>query len=341
MRKYFVMSAGVLIALFAVGCSDGGGTMPGAQVHSSGMLPTHSGTPGGAYHLVKSTKRKNRSAKSLQPMRQVGLRGNVLYIADASNDLINVYRQGGGPGQAPIGQLTDLDEPTGMVVAPDGDLYVSNYDNNLVSVYHRGQTTPYESLNAVDTNAGGNDIAFGGGNLYVGNLGSIIQVFAGGATSPTSTLTDSNVNEIYSIAVDSTGDVFDTGYGSVGAVVDEFPAGSSTATTLPIALSSGCGGDGGLTVDAGGNLYVNDCGSGIVSEYAAPYTGSFVKQLLYGGTPAYGITITPAGSDAWLASRGAEAGLEYNLATTRLHDRTSSSGLSEPYGIAVNPPIGN
>lgn len=273
-------------------------------------------------------------APSAQGFISGDLHGPLLYISDYANNVVEVYSQR-GKEQVPIGKLTGLDNPTGVAIAPNGDVYVSNYTSETISVFHKSQTMPYKSLQ-LDTNYGGTNVAIAGGVVYAGTVTNIIDLFAHGSTSPTSSLTDLNLSHVYSIAVDGAGDVFDMGVGSSRTLVDEFPAGSSSAATLPIAVSSE-GQFGGLAIDAEDNLYVDDCGAEVVSVYAPPYTAAPIREISYSGGAAYGLVLQKHAKGFWLASRGLDAGLRYNL-NGKLLDETSSSGLSQPYGIAVSPP---
>jgi hypothetical protein len=75
--------------------------------------------------------------------------GPIEYVSDALNthSVINVYA-GKFAGQAPCGQITSgLDSPNGLFVqAGTHDLYVANmFGTSAVQVFHRGQTTPYDT----------------------------------------------------------------------------------------------------------------------------------------------------------------------------------------------------
>lgn len=318
-----------LIASLALASCAGGALSPGAP-NAGDQVRSSPGAPRALGHKVPHAPKHPRLNTSTFPS------GALLFISDYGNDVVDVYSQT-GPNQAPAAQLSGLEGPDGIAVAPNGDVYVSNWDNNLVSVFHKHQRTAYESLSAVDTSYGGTDVAIApNGTVYVGNLESQIQVFAGGATSPTSTLTDPNINSSYlSVAADANGNVFDLGAGnSTETVVDEFTATSSTPITLPIFPS---GYQGGLAVDADDNLWVNDSGAGTISEYAPPYTGSPITQFSYANAPGIGLALTKNGRKVWLALDGALYGAEYNL-RGRVKDETSTYGLSEPFGAGVYPP---
>jgi hypothetical protein len=72
--------------------------------------------------------------------------GPVKYVSDAANNVIDVF-SGKFAGQAPCGQITTgVALPWGMYVkASTHDLYVANSGDFNILVFHRGQTTPYNT----------------------------------------------------------------------------------------------------------------------------------------------------------------------------------------------------
>jgi hypothetical protein len=274
----------------------------------------------------------------------------VVYISDFNNAVVNVYSQK-GQNQSPIGQITGLSSPAGLAVAKNGDLFVYNYGNSTVTAYHRGASTPFETL----TGSQGYGLAVDlHENIYATNFqnsgnGSTINVYAAGSTTPTSSLTDPLVGGLQSIAVDAEGSVFVIGfnYTYFRFEVDEFPKGSSKAKALPIPLRyfQGSPNFDGLAVnDSNKRLIVEDSNispSPTVSVYAPPYRIFPVSRFSFTGwAPA--IALSKAGTDVWLANDSASQNLpegqRYALATGTLLDATSTEGLSLSYGIAVDPP---
>jgi hypothetical protein len=329
--------ASFILAGILAGCSSAG-VAPGVQ--NAGALDH----PGIATLPAKNSATSQVLAQHRGWMSRAARTGPVLFISDDMNNIVNVYSQK-GTDQSPIGQLAGspsapLEGPTGVAVDAQGNVYVSNYDNNEVPVFKKGASTPFEELNALSTNYGGNDIAVysaaSSTTVYVANYPNEIQVFTGGSLNPTSTLTDADVSYLYSIAVDSLDDVFDIGSSlSTGALeVDEFPANSSTATVLPIDVD-GCDEYGGLALDANNDLYV-DCSPVHVSEYAPPYTESPVRTIPYSGGYTLGLALNKADKALWLTSYGQLEGLEYTL-KGKLKDNTSSTGLVLPWGMALSP----
>src|ERR1022692_3180814 len=72
--------------------------------------------------------------------------GSIEYVSDINNGAVYVY-VGKFAGQSPCGQITSgLYEPLGLFVdSSTHDLYVANTFGENVVVFHRGQSTPYNS----------------------------------------------------------------------------------------------------------------------------------------------------------------------------------------------------
>jgi hypothetical protein len=72
--------------------------------------------------------------------------GPIKYVADYNNNVINVFT-GKFAGQSPCGRITSgLSSPWGLYVEPGThDLYVANDTDQDILVFHRGQTTAYNT----------------------------------------------------------------------------------------------------------------------------------------------------------------------------------------------------
>ena len=73
--------------------------------------------------------------------------GQIVYVADKNNSVINIYSEKFA-GQGPCGQIASglLNAPEEIYVkASAHDLYVANSNGYDVLVFHRGQTTPYNT----------------------------------------------------------------------------------------------------------------------------------------------------------------------------------------------------
>ncbi len=263
----------------------------------------------------------------------------LIYIADSTNGVVNVYSQKGS-NQSPIGQITGLGGAGALAVAKNGDLYVAAGTFSqppAIYVYHRGQQEPYTTLTP-----GGFGLALDSkGNLYATQFGNVINVYAAGSTTPTSTLSD-HLCITNAVAADRKGNVFVDGFDcqpppNDGNEVDMFPAGSST----PVKLISNIQSAGGLAVDHKDNLVVQDNGAGTVSVYAAPYTGPATSTFPFSGA-GVGIALDKTEKNVWVSANNVVSGLpngrEFSLKTGTLLDSTSTTDLSNAQGIALSPP---
>ena len=65
-----------------------------------------------------------------------------IYVADAGDDSIRVYRAGSSGDVAPIatimGNLTQLTDPEGVAISPNGNINVANHGSNTITVYRAG-----------------------------------------------------------------------------------------------------------------------------------------------------------------------------------------------------------
>ncbi|MBV9718072.1 MAG: hypothetical protein JOZ77_02050 [Candidatus Eremiobacteraeota bacterium] len=229
------------LALSACSATSGGSAAPPIANAPGANFPSHS-----------ARKSWISPAAKTQP---------ILYVANFDTSTVYIYAQK-GKNQAPIGQLTGLNHPSGLYVTKSGDLYVANTDSADVPVFHRGATTPFEVLNDFYNDRGGTpfDVAVDQkGTAYVANaltsatLPGNIAVFAFGNTDPTALLTDPNYTSAVGVATDNKNNVFgcfQQSFQNGPFLVDEFPAGSTTPKNLGLNIQSCFG----LRIDPKQNL---------------------------------------------------------------------------------------
>jgi DNA-binding beta-propeller fold protein YncE len=139
--KLHTVSAALAIALVA-GCSNGSAIAPKPvppQIDETFKLRSPL-SPIDEFNLHAQTRHKFKSFYACPA------KGPIKYISDVRNGVINVY-VGKFAGQDPCGQITSgLNQPQGLYVkAATHDLYVANFDGFNVLVFHRGQTTAYNT----------------------------------------------------------------------------------------------------------------------------------------------------------------------------------------------------
>ena len=194
-----------------------------------------------------------------------------------------------------------VDGPYGSAVDANDNLYIANYTNSTLGVYAKGAYTTEKYTVPLAT--GAYMAARIGSRLYVGEAAEV-EVFALPITSSAATpvITISNgVDGVYSVAIDSKGDLFVANYS--GHDITEYPAplttGEAPSVTLSSGLSSPCGE---MTFDGKGNLYVIDYTKAQIVQFDPPFTNSstpagtssVMSDPCYGGivnSPAFALSV--------------------------------------------------
>jgi len=183
-----------------------------------------------------------------------------LYVSDEGATVVDVYKL---PSLALIGQISSgLSEPEGITTDKHGNLYVSNLGNGTVTVYHQGRTSPYLTLTE---SSGPDDVAVAeNGYVLAGDTSGGVDVYPPGATSPSTRLTNSAIDSVYGVGVDSHNNVYAAGTGGAGAVVVEYTDMSGSGKNLGL---TGLSGPSGALIDKNGNLVVSDYSNGVIDIY--------------------------------------------------------------------------
>ncbi|MGA2760280.1 MAG: hypothetical protein ABSF08_08190 [Candidatus Cybelea sp.] len=271
-----------------------------------------------------------------------------LYVSDAEDNVVNIYNAN-GTDQTPIGQLTGFDEPQGLWVDVNQNLWVVNTNTYQIMGFHRNASTPFKTFN--DTSGGYPAGACGNDNknlLYAVDIlgpsfsnGNTIEVFnKAGSSSPIQILTDPNASSLNGCVVDSKGNLFVTltnvNYPYAGEV-DVF---LKNATT-PIVLVDNLVYPIGITIDKYRALAVQD-------TFAMGYSGGemYLYDPPYTSGPAYSFA-TPSGvietalnkpqTQIWGANGYDVVAQEFSYPHGLLQNQTSSQDLSYPDGLALSP----
>ena len=274
----------------------------------------------------------------------------LLYVSDAEGNFVNIY-SAVGSAQSPIGQIAGFDEPQGLWVDINQNLWVVNTNTDQIMGFRRGSGVPFRTF--TDTSgqspAGvcGNDNKnllyavdiTGPGSGYIGNTISVYR--KNGSSDPIQTFVDPNAGSLTLCAVDSKGNLFVTltnvNYPYAGEV-DEFPKGSTTPTVIANNLVYPIG----ITIDRYNAISVDDAfangySGGLVYIYDPPYTGG----------PAYSFPV-PEGiiqtalnkqqNQIWGASSATLDAQQYSYPHGLYQNATSTQDFEYPDGLALSPP---
>lgn len=330
-RQFSFSLAGCVVGSMIVSaCSGAIGQPPGlSQPHSALRLPTSAPTP----HVKAS-----------------GCGKSVVYVTSYDNSVYIYDRK----AMTPCGQVTGVVNPQGLFVDQHRNLWVAvagDCKNQFSSVFEfaPGGTTPIKTL--TDPAGPATDVAVDNtsGTVYVtnffgytkgcvsGNNGDV-EVYAGGSSYPTSTLSDANMNYAFNDAVDNQGNVYVTYLklnGPTGSGrVDEWTGGSGSATDLGITLEA----PGGIQTTKTGALLVCDqeAGCGDFAPGSTTMTNVFATQ----SAGAFGVALDKHEHNAWVENGSLSGGQ-----LQRYHypgpDKRAKESITVPNGgysgVAVSP----
>jgi predicted secreted protein len=319
-KRIQIVLAASTIGLFA-GCSNNGSSAP---------LPIeHAFSDGGTRHIVVSFDSCPAS-------------GPIKYVSGAGGQIVYIFA-GKFAGQAPCGQIGGFSQPLGMFVAKNHDLYVANVGGGDILVFHRGQTTPYNTYTDptaeypwdVAVTKDGTVVAT---NIYAQNteekLGSLSTWIAGpnGGTF-VGNFKMTTADEGGYIAVRDDGTIF---YDQLNANIFKgqvwkvkCPAGAcGTENPVSIGFFNTVGG---LAFDATGDLLVTDAHPGTAYTFELPNPNP--KTFPLNGTPN-GMAINAADHHWYVANQLDDYAAEYSYPGGTL---IGTVEVSSPDGVAVDP----
>jgi len=184
--------------------------------------------------------------------------------------------------------------PLGLALDSHQNLYVANCavcssgvkGSDQILVYAPGATTPFRTIStgvnepvalAIDSADDlyvANCLNCGlGAAAYVSGPDSVTE-YAYGGYSPVRTISYSQIDVPFSLAVDKSDDLFVGNY-AVNTVTEYPPGGSTPSRTYSDGVSSPAS----LAITAKGELYVSNAGNGTVTGYAANSHGQLNKTL--------------------------------------------------------------
>jgi sugar lactone lactonase YvrE len=215
----------------------------------------------GAAYAANATCTVNIAFAPLFP----GARYGAVVLSDSGNDVIGTrYLQGTGKGPMAAflqGYSADLGGagltiPGGIAIDGNGNIFVSDYEYNVVDVYtsQSGVTMRFGPGLQLPLDFPTGVAVDGSGSVYIvdsGNHRIVKETFSGTEYIPIGIAL--GLSSPLGIAVDGSGNVYVADFGS-GQVVMETPSGSSyTQSYLPLELT---GPPSGVAVDGNGNLFV-------------------------------------------------------------------------------------
>jgi len=326
-----VMAAGLLLLPTLAGCR--GGSPPLAGAPAMGPVGRAAVATGGRARMDAS-----------------GCGRSVVYVTSYDNS-VYIYKQKHNGG-APCGQITGLTNPQGLFVDNHGNLWVAiagDCRNTFSSVleFAPGGTMPIKTLQ--DPAGPATDVAVDNksGTVYVtdffgyaqgcgsGNNG-LVEVYAGGSTTPTSTLSDPNMNYAFNDAIDNHGNLYVTFLklnGPTGSGrINEWMGGGGSAVDLGITLQA----PGGIQTTKGGALLVCDQ-SAACGEFAPGATT--MTNLFATGTPgSFGVALDKREKHAWVENAAYGLLQRYKYPGPDAHPQQSITVPNGGYaGVAVSP----
>ncbi|MBV8197537.1 MAG: hypothetical protein JO263_05355 [Candidatus Eremiobacteraeota bacterium] len=197
--------------------------------------------------------------------------GNLFVANGNGSNTVTVYAP---PYSGPPSQVIsyEVDDPVGLALDLNGDLFVLNSASNTVTEYappYTGSPTAIsKGLNAPSSMALDTR-----GDLFVANLNStpssVVEYVPpySSQSAPVATITN-GINEQGSIALSPSATLFVPNQGANS--VTEYTA---PYTNAPMTITGGQNEPIALAVDAAGNLYVANHGNNTVTLYAPPYNG--------------------------------------------------------------------
>ncbi|MBV8067341.1 MAG: hypothetical protein JO113_05150 [Candidatus Eremiobacteraeota bacterium] len=280
--------------------------------------------------------------------------GKSLAYVTSYNNSVYIYDQTHN-AKTPCGQITGVTNPQGLFVDKQGNLWVAisgDCKSQFSSVleFAPGKSTPIKTLQ--DSQGSASDVAVdnASGTVYVTNFfdytkgcasgnNGVVEVYAGGSTTPTGTLSDPHMNYAVNDAVDNQGNLYVTyievnGPSGSGRI-DEWFGGAGSPTDLGITLQA----PGGIQTTASGALLV--CDQSVACGDFAPGSKTMTNLFAKKHAGSFGVALDKREKHAWVENP--------SLSTRQLQryvypgpDKHAIEGLTVTgggyAGVAVSPP---
>ncbi len=299
------------------------------KVTAAGVVSTLAGTAGAAATTASVPSGFN------EPFSVAVDSSGTVYVADTNNGairkisasgVVTTLAGGNGPGYADgVGAAAKFKEPRGIALDSSGNLYVADYENNVVrkvtatgvvttlaggydtpgTVDGQGANARFMSLNGIAVDSAGNVFVADAGSRAIRKItaSGLVSTFVGGGTT-------AQFGEPRGVVVDSSGNVFVADYsahviwkvtaaGVVSKVAGTAPTPGSTDGSTAALFNAPSG----IALDSANNLYVADTSNNTVRKISPAGTVSTLAGL--------------AGRSSSTDGKGAEARFEepYAVAT--------------------------
>jgi hypothetical protein len=303
--------------------------------------------PGGT---AADLSRTNPSKAPAPRMKAAGCGKSIVYVTSYDNS-VYIYKQKHN-GQTPCGQITGVTNPQGLFVDKQRNLWVAvagDCRTQFSSVFEfaPGGTTPIKTLQDPDGPATDVAVDNKSGTVYVTNFfdyakgcgsgnNGVVEVYTGGSTTPTGTLSDPNMNYAFNDAVDNEGNLYVTYLklnGPTGSGrIDEWMGGSGSAVDLGITLQA----PGGIQTTKSGALLVCDQ-SAACGEFA-PGSTTMTNLFATGMPGSFGVALDKREKHAWVENAGYGLLQRYKYPGPDAQAQESITVPNGGYvGVAVSP----
>lgn len=279
------------------------------------------------------------------------LLGPIKYLSDPVRSVIDVY-VGKFAGQAPCGQITSgLNRPLGLYVQPvTHDLYVANQGAFNVLVFHRDQTTPYNTYIdpsdqlPIDVTVAKDGTVIASNEANANNVqpGSISTWFGGphgGVWTGNFTMVNGGVGEFITIQKNGTiyFEVSDPNVARSTLWSVKCPDGACGAQSKVAGAIFHSGG--GLASDSTDDVISADAGPPVVDTFELPNPRPSAFPLLPFALPA-GIALSQSDHKLYVIegfNNGPNGAYEYSYPSGVLIGSVPCCAPYSPFGIAVDP----
>jgi sugar lactone lactonase YvrE len=339
-----------------------GGSLPaGLQLSGNGTISGTPTTPGTSSLTFRVTDARNATATRTLSLTVSPVIQPAVFVLNGANSAINVFSPSSSSGNgSPLttlsGAHTTLNGLGGVVIGPDGRVYVASFNTPSIAEFPygaRGDAAPDRTIQGEATGL----VTVSGltlddaGRLYVANsAGNSVTVYAPGANGNAAPLTTligphTGLGNPNAVAIDGHGHLWVAN--TSANTLTEYNANAS-GDTLPLATISGLDGPQAIAIDAAGNLLVANTYSSSILVYPVTASGNATPLRTIAGADTgllfpEGVDIDSNGN-IWVANAFANTVTEY--APTASGDAVPLTtiggpltGLRVPGPLAVAPPL--